>query len=65
MIYACSVPTNESKSKLARNLPEPAEVTDQERQAVALEARTWRGEVMTKVAAIEAVTETDLKARAR
>jgi len=59
------VPTNESKSKLARNLPEPAEVTDQERQAVALEARTWRAEVMTKVAAIEAVTETDLKARAR
>jgi len=59
------VATNESKSKLVRNLPAPAEVTDKERQAVALEAKTWRAEVMTKVAAIEAVTETDLKARAR
>ena len=55
----------DSRAKLVRNLPEPARVTDEERQAVALEARTWRAEVMTKVAAIEAVTETDLKARAR
>lgn len=55
---------NESQTQLIRKLPEPAEVTEDDRQAAALEARTWRAEVLSKVAAVEAVTETDLKARA-
>lgn len=54
----------ESKTKTTRTLPEPAKVTEHERRAAATEAKTWRAEVLTKVAAVEAVTETDLKARA-
>lgn len=54
----------QSKTKAARTLPEPAKVTESERTAAATEARTWRAEVLTKVAAVEAVTETDMKARA-
>lgn len=53
------------KVRLARNVPEPPTITDEERKALVREAKAWREEIAVKTAAIEAVTSDDLRVRAR
>lgn len=59
--------TADQKPKLclARNVPEPPAITDEEREALVREAKAWREEIAVKTAAIEAVTSDDLRVRAR
>jgi hypothetical protein len=56
---------DESKLTLANNLPEPAKVTVRDRRILALDAKVRTAEIMNKVAAIEAITESDLKVCSR